>query len=506
MNIVEGIARMAREAPDRPALIGPEGDLTYRALMGGVSTFASCLAAAGVGQGDRVSLHLQGGRPMILGTLAVAYLGAVSVALPLGGRGGGDKLRRQCGVTHVLHNLPEADASRFATSGCVVISLRQLEQQDNVVRRAVMAPVEPGDIWRIGTSSGTTGTPKAMEFTAGELVVRSHLVRTVYPLAPEDRMLVAMGPGMPFAFHYWLRPLYSGASVAVPDQLDARFLHQYLRRERITIMITTPAVVIDLANAAAEPGSAFAAPPQQLHTLVSGGGSITPATQAALRQHVCAGFHINYGTSEVGLIAVADPKTQLQDPACAGRLVPWMEVQAVDIKGEPLPPGRPGRLRMRSATMARGYVDPARSSEVPSHQDASGFRDGWFYSGDIGSVASDGLVHLSGRPGDVLNLSGAKIEAAVIEAAIAEDPLVTECAALAVTATDGKQVLVAVLAASGPVDKDAVIRRCADRLGAQWAPKAVLVMDKLPRSDAGKVQRQRLQSRLQVGPRGVKEA
>src|SRR5882757_7726527 len=122
MNIVEGIARVARTFPERPALIGGKEEITYRQLMLTVSALASRLADAGVQQGDRVELQVLGSRPMIVATLAIAYLGAVSVALPSGSRRGSDEaLARACGVTHILHNLPPQEAAQLG-AWCPVIS------------------------------------------------------------------------------------------------------------------------------------------------------------------------------------------------------------------------------------------------------------------------------------------------------------------------------------------------------------------------------------------------
>ncbi|MBG9388111.1 class I adenylate-forming enzyme family protein [Caenimonas aquaedulcis] len=493
MNIVEAIGRNALFHPDSPAWIGPPGELTYGQLMGQVAWLASQLAAAGISQDDRVELQVFGARPMIVATLALAYLGAVSVALPKGNRGDGrEELARACGVKFIVHNLPADRAQRLGTA-CPLISLQDLDAQRKAAPRVRMADVAPDALWRIGTSSGTTGQPKAMGFTAGALIVGAHLVRTVYPNFPTDRVLIAMGAGMPFAFHYWLRPLYAGAAVTVPETLVARDIFETLRRERITVMITTPSTAVDLANAASKPGSPYAEPTEHLRVLASGGGAITPATQAALRRHVCPGFTVNYGSSEGGLIAVADAALQETDPKCAGRLLPWMELQAVDDAGAPLPAGKTGRLRLRSPTMASGYIG------AQAGEDAEGFRGGWFYSGDFGKVARDGRVYLSGRKSDVINLSGAKIDASRVEAVVAQDSLVTECAVLVVPGPRNKDILVVVVAAREPVDKEAIVQRCGDQLGAAWRPRAIVRVDKLPRNEAGKVMRERLRKNIRFG-------
>ncbi|HSI54798.1 MAG: class I adenylate-forming enzyme family protein [Ramlibacter sp.] len=500
MNIVEEIRNNAIAFPDQPALIGTGRQMTYRQLIRTVATLAAHLSQAGVRPHDRVGLQVSGARPMIISTLAIGWLGAVSVTLPIGQRkAGDDALALACGVTHLLHNLRDPQAEDLP-AWCNPISLRALDMKSRPAELPEMVQVEPGALSRIGVSSGTTGLPKAIASSVGELIVRTHLVRAVYPLTPADRVLVAMAAGMPFAFHYWMRPLHCGAAVAIANKFEPQPLLQAIHRDGITVVVTTPATAIDMAQVAADPASEFGRPAPGLHTMISGGGAMTPATQAALRRHVCPGLSINYGSSEAGLIAVADAALQQSKPRCAGRIVPWMEVQAVDDADAPLPPGTMGRLRMRSMTMAQGYIGQEGTEA------GAGFRDGWFYTGDRGRVRPDGLVFLGGRTDEVLNVSGGKVDAARVEAVIAEDPTVIECAVVVAEPQVGKQILVAVVVSNSAVDKEAIMRRCAGQLGQHLAPKAVVQVDKLPRNEGGKVMREQLRRSIHVEKNNVTKA
>ena len=114
------------------------------------------------------------------------------------------------------------------------------------------------------------------------------------------------------------------------------------------------------------------------------------------------------------------------------------------------------------------------------------FRDGWFHSSDRGSVSVDGRVYLKGRAGDVLNLAGAKMDSARVEALVAQDPAVLECVAVVVDKVRAVPVLAAVVVATGEVDFEA------EQLGRGWVPVAVVRVDELPRNEGGKLQRERI--------------
>jgi acyl-CoA synthetase (AMP-forming)/AMP-acid ligase II len=488
MNIVEPILRQARIHPDRPALIGRTRQVTYRQLHGQIVRIAAQLAAAGVGRGQRVGLVMRGGVPHVVATLAVAYRGGVSVGLPTGGRAE-DRVAaaRHCGLDWVAHNLA-ADWTLEGMAGRC-LALNAMGQADATGSAPAMACMEPADLWRIGHSSGTTGVPKAIGFTHGEHVLKTMLQGSLFPATPQDRVMLALGAGLPFAWNYWTRPLYAGAAVLLLDDLEAGWVLEQVRSREPTVLVAAAGTAISLASALQQPGCDFQHPPPQLRTLIVGGGFLPATARSPLRRQLCPGLSVNYGSSEAGLMAVADAALQDAHPGCAGRLLPWVEMQAVDAEGQVLPTGTSGMLRVRSPVLAQGYI-------AGQAEGGRGFRNGWFYSNDHGSVTADGLLFLGGRDSDVLNLSGVKVNVNRIEEVIALEPGVRECAVLAVPGRLGEPVLVAAVVAAGELDARAVKQRCRDALGGSATPRFVLQFKALPRNEGGKVDRERLRRRI----------
>jgi acyl-coenzyme A synthetase/AMP-(fatty) acid ligase len=479
MNIVEPFFRRALMQPDAPALISGDRVVTYGRLMNDVITVADRLCEEGVRPKDVVALVAVDLLPHVLFTLAIARVGAISVPVWNDGPLKAHTFADQCGAAFVVHNKPAP--LRMQSPDRKQLSLQDLAAvKPTIARPTVMS--EPSDAFRISFSSGTTGRPKPIAFTHGAMLLRSALLQTMFPVGPSDRTMIALGLGVHFASGYWFSTLFAGGTV-VGSAPDPAANAKILRSQEITFLVTSPSNAVEFVKVA-QSQSEYSDPPSHLKTLCIGGGRVAPALQTLFRRHICENLHINYGVTEAGgLVASADPALQESQPGSAGRLLPWVEAQALDDEGAPLPPGSPGLLRIRSPYLATGYLG--------EEQGAGAFRDGWFYSADSGMVTSDGVVFLGGRA-DVLNLGGTKVNPERIEAVIAEDPAVLECVALAIPDVNRLAQVVAVVVAPKGFDRNALQDRCLRQLGPAFTPKAVYAVDSLPHNAGGKVQRQKV--------------
>jgi acyl-CoA synthetase (AMP-forming)/AMP-acid ligase II len=120
------------------------------------------------------------------------------------------------------------------------------------------------------------------------------------------------------------------------------------------------------------------------------------------------------------------------------------------------------------------------------------FRDGWFYSGDIGHLTPEGLLVISGRKKTALNIGGDTVNPERVEAIIMSFPGVTEAGVFAVNNALGIAELYALIAASAPVNEQALREYCAKQLPPSCVPVRVIVVDALPRAGQGKLDRPRL--------------
>jgi acyl-coenzyme A synthetase/AMP-(fatty) acid ligase len=481
MNIVEPILRRALTAPEAPAIISGERVLSYGALMRDVAAVSSRLSEEGVQRGDVVALVSEGLAGHILTTLAIARIGAASVPFSHMHPQEMTSFAQACGAAYLVYNGPEAPA---VEADCLRGRLGLRELGATLPRSIVpMVHAEPDELFRIAFSSGTTGRQKPVKFSHHNMALRSHLMRIVFPSVRGERTMVGTPVGLHFSLGYILRSLLSGGTLVDCGESIAATAAA-IRTHKVTLLLTSPGDAVQLVKFA-QANVAYAEPPPQLQALCMGGARVAPALQALLRQHVCRNLYINYGMTEAGgLVAQADTALLQSHPTSAGRLMPWVEMEAVDDRGNPLPLESYGRLRVRSPYVADGYIgiDP---------QVSDAFRDGWFYSGDLGMVTAEGLVFLGARS-DVLNVGGTKVSAETIEAVIAEDPAILECAALMMPDRLLQEHLVVVVVSPQGFDAGALRQRCVNGLGATLVPTAVISLDELPHNAAGKIKRQEL--------------
>jgi len=493
MNIIDPFLRQALANPSRPALrVGDGPPITYGDLLQTVRRLAEALLAANVGRNDRVAIAVSGPAANVSLSLALAFIGAVSIGVSPGmPKEQLMPLLAKLGAHFVIHNRP-ADLAPDHPGFKGELRFKTLLASLSSTPKVRRAQVEPGDTWRIAISSGTTGVPKGMAYTHERSLVAAQLQRAVFPTTEQDVVMVAMHVNMAFATHYWLRALSVGACAVLqakgtPGE-NLRFCHELAP----TQLVTTPGAAMAMVAAARRPESPYGAAPPALRFMNIGGGKVSPQLHQALRQHVCDTVYVNYGSTETHLVALLDPALQQASPQSAGRLLPWVEAQATDDSGNPLPPGKAGALRFRTPCMSTGYL----GTDGESGKDQP-FRGGWFYSQDVGAVAPDGIVTLGGRRNDVINISGVKIDPAVVESAIVEDAAILDCAVVDMPGALGQPVLAAVIvtAEGAEVDVPALQQRCA-KLGAIHVPKKVLRAPELPRNEAGKIMRNRVRNSL----------
>ncbi|MBS0644545.1 MAG: AMP-binding protein [Proteobacteria bacterium] len=464
MNITAPIRYLARHMPDTMAVI--DGDhlrLTYAQLDRAIDVAAHHVLRLGLRPGDIVALGLvsRSEVPFLVLLLALARLGVTSAepSLPP------EHVRL---AFHYGTTAPPGHV-RFDESWMAAAFT------DAAIAPAPMHGDETA-LLRLFASSGTTGTPKHIPVSHALMARRVYSRFLSQGGGPRTRM-VGLGLGIMPGFISLLMTLWQGGTLVIfnPASVVAD-----IGRFGVEVLVASTASlkrVVDL-----RPEGAGPVPGLQL---ISIGGSRLPAglRQLALAR-LCPHIETTLGAAEVARIACARVEALDTRPGAAGFISPDVEVQAIDAEGNPLPEGEEGVLRVRSPCVADGYfADRAATAES--------FRDGWFYPGDIGAVWPDGMLSLSGRASEVINIGGDKFDPARIEQVLDRVPQVVESAVFAVPDETGSPELCAALVVSAPVDTAELNAICARYLP-RMSFATILEVDALPRNEAGKVQRDRL--------------
>ncbi|CAH0257834.1 class I adenylate-forming enzyme family protein [Roseomonas sp. CECT 9278] len=462
------LAGHAAQAPHQPALLGESGSVDHATLLRRVLHLAAALAARGAHEGCMVGLTLRNEAEHMTACLALLMSGARQVCLashdPPALR---LDLADRLDVALVVGDTPADGLPGRAF--CDWGRLRSDTAEAGTLPPAPLADPQAPAVFLTG--SGVSGRAKIMGFSLAQLLAQA---QRGYPEYRGRRTLRLGSVEHNNAKRHRIFSALLGGTSAFSD-LRGRALHDFCAAARIDALGMTlshvPAMV-----AAAKDGARL--DPRVL--LRIGAQRIPWPVRQEILATVTPNFHVSYGTTELGGIAMTRPGEHSATES-VGPPLPGVEVEVLGEDGRPAPPGTPGEVRLRGAGMALGYWDDAAET-------ARRFRDGWFHPGDLVSVAADGALTIHGRADDMMMVNGINVFPAEIERTLEAHPAIAAAAALAVrSAALGAIPVAAVeLHAGAPVTADMLLAYARERLGLR-APRRIAVLANLPRNSQGKV-------------------
>ncbi|MCI0341802.1 MAG: AMP-binding protein [Planctomycetales bacterium] len=358
--------------------------------------------------------------------------------------------------------------------------------------RASASPVPerrplPEDAALLVYTSGTTGPPKGVPHTHASLVANLEALRVAWAWTPSDVLFL---PVVLFHVHGLQNGVHgtilTACTTVIPGRFDAPGALATLDREGCTMMFGVPTHYHRLLEAAAAAGGARPALPA-LRLFVSGSAPLPPGTFERFR--VAFGHEIleRYGMTETLMIA-SNPLAGPRRPGAVGRALPGVQVR-VDA-----PAGEPGEVLVRGPSVFPGYRNRPQAN-------AAAFHEGWFRTGDIGTLDPDGTLRLVGRATETINTGGLKVYPREVEAALESHPAVREAAVVAVPDADlGEAVGAAVALREGAAaDEAAIVAYARERLAGYKKPRRFAILPALPRNAVGKVDKSAVRRALTGG-------
>jgi acyl-CoA synthetase (AMP-forming)/AMP-acid ligase II len=230
-------------------------------------------------------------------------------------------------------------------------------------------------------------------------------------------------------------------------------------------------------------------PPTHLRFARSCSSALPPALQAALEDRLGIPVVQAYGMTEASHQMCSNPLPPGQRRAGSVGPATGVEAAVLDESWRPLAAGGVGEVAVRGASVIDGYRDNPAANEAS-------FRDGWFRTGDSGTISVDGYVTLNGRIKELINRGGEKISPHEVEDALTTHPSVAEAVAYAVPDERyGEQVAAAVVL-RGDATAAELTKHCAKRLAAFKVPVSIAVLESIPKGPTGKVQRRLLAEQI----------
>jgi acyl-coenzyme A synthetase/AMP-(fatty) acid ligase len=218
---------------------------------------------------------------------------------------------------------------------------------------------------------------------------------------------------------------------------------------------------------------------------VEAGGAATPQSLVlGARATLCTNVVGVYGSTEAGLVAQAPSSLLFARSDAAGYVVPGVEVTIVDESGNPLSGTGEGIVRIRASHIAQSYLGDEAAT-------ASGFRDGWFYPGDLGRFGPDGVLHITGRADEMINAGGVKLSPMLVDEFLLAQPGIREAATFAHRQPGRADEVWAAVVCTDGFDEATVLATARAKLNSR-APVKLLRMQEIPRNAMGKPLRQQL--------------
>lgn len=495
-SLVKLLAYRATESKKRIFLSWPEEqlDVTYGNFYEAAQQLAQYLQVQGLMQGERVALILENSVHWILAFWGIILAGGVVVPfnpkfkvaelVPL--------LEQAESRWMIADNQEAALLSDHGVNPVVTAYSSPWNQAELVVITAqgqgqsilLKANARPNDEALLLFTSGSTGRPKGVVLTHGNLLAEAAFIQQGHVLTQGDIGLSIL----PF-FHInglvitMLTPLFSGGRVIVPEKFRASKFWQWVKKYQVTWFSGVPTILsILIARKDSEPLDTTS-----LRFARSASSSLSVAVLKEFEQR----FHVpvieSYGLSETGSQVATNPLPPGIRKAGSVGLPVGNDLCIVDEQGQPVPKGIQGEVVIRGENVTQGYLNNNEANQ-------ESFKQGWFYTGDLGYLDEEGYLFLVGRRKELINRAGEKISPREVDEVIYQLPEVLLAAAVGIPdPLFGEEIVAFIQLRPGEdVSEEQVIRHCKACLADFKVPKRIFYLDDFPKGPNGKIQRLKL--------------
>jgi long-chain acyl-CoA synthetase len=489
-TLPEMFATVARQNTGRTAVVDGGTAISYEALEKRVAAFAGELHNLGVRRGDRVALLLPNGVDFITGYFAIVTAGAVAVPL-------NDHYQQ----TELLYFLDVCDVSVLITSGAFaelcqqVLSARTspcqlffVENQPDA-SRAVSAAVndfalglDPSAPVMYQFSSGSTGRPKQIARTHANLLFELDSLIATLKISRDDRFLgVAPFSHVNGLMRSMMSSIRAGATLYPLAKFERRAVAEVIEKNAISVFIAVPFMFSMLAKANFRRRPDFSS----LRLCVSASAPMPKKLNQEFYEQFGMYVRRLYGSTETGTISVdlgADVEGSLES---VGTPIAGVEVKVFTDDGRVTEADEVGEVAVKSPAAITGY-------EGLEEVNRETFRDGYFFTGDLGKRDHDGLLYLVGRKKFFINKGGYKINPHEIEALLESHPKVEEVVAVGEPTPYGDEKVKAVIVLHASCTEEEIVEYCRGKIADFKIPSVIEFRDSLPKSPTGKVRRKML--------------
>ena len=498
------VLRALQRFPQRTAFAWEGGSLTYAATADLIGRLQAVLHHHGVKRGDCVAILAANKASAWCTGIAAQLQGAFTTQLHPRGSLTDHAAQLQDSDARVLVLDPQGFGPRceeLATQGGRTLLTLSPAAYGTDLSAAVQAvgsatPVDHAtadDVCALSFTGGTTGRSKAALRLHCDAVSGAMAVLADFELPARPRYL-AVAPISHVAGTKVIPTLLRGGTVHLLSGFDPEQMLAVMQRERINFTLAVPTMIYTLLDCPALARTDLSA----LELMLYGASPMSPARLLEGLQRIGPVFAQLYGQTECYPIAVL-PKAD-HDPArpellaACGFACSNVELALLDDAGQPVAPGAPGEICVRSPTVMRGYRNAPELT-------AEAFAGGWLHTGDVATQDAEGRLYIVDRKKDMIVTGGFNVYTREVEDVISAMPGVAMVAVFGIPDVKwGEAVTAYVVRHPGaPVSADAVVQAVKARKGAAHAPKHVEFVDTLPLTSVGKIDKKALRQRFWDG-------
>lgn len=481
-SIVEYIAYNASVTPDKPALADSKRLLTYSMLWSEIYGLSRELSRLGVNAGDSVVVSCSQNTTYMVCEFAIQLLNAVFI--PVEKNAAKDRAAEIITESKAVLYIGKAPFGSMLFLDIEQVPQFSVKNKDIPSYSEISFPARE-DISEILFSTGTTGKSKGIVLTHGNDIALAENVMYGVRMKKDNTELIPM----PLSHSHGLRRTYAnllnGSTAVFADGVTLlKQVFNLMDTYNITSMDLSPSMLSIIFKLSGDRLSQYS---DQIDYIQLGSAPLAEEDKNRLMYLLPHTRLYNfYGSTESGCACLMDFNTSDIRPHCIGKPAKNAEFKIVDNEKNTISSSadEPGFLASFGAMNMKCYFNAPDLTE-------SVLKDGWLYTSDLGYIGDDGFVYMLGRKDDVINYGGMKIAPEEVESIIMENPQITDCACVPVDDPLTGQAPKLFIVPKDPSGYDAkeFRRFIAGALDQGKQPKYIEIIDKIPRTYNGKIQR-----------------